>query len=206
MNIKQIIKDIAHEINVLTGKADKDKKYASHRQFPDEETARQAFADSKARLFHVEQWSELPGLASRFELYNHRGEAYSAERPRVGDFIRILLPVPSPENWVEVTDIQEQEDVAEFTVHPAQDPRDSEKDVEHFFVDEASSTFRVERQGSVIYAFEIGKNEGINNQGEEAGTRNVLNTLIAEGGWMVFQEMQWKKLTRYLVHEPVERG
>ena len=200
MGIKQMVRDVAHEINVLIGKADKDKRYVSSRRFSDEEAARQAFAESKARLFHVERWSELPGLASRFELYNHQGKAYRAERPRVGDFIRILLPVPSPENWVKVTDIQEQEAAAEFTVHPAQDPQKAEEDVEHFFVDEASSTFRVERRGAVIRACEIGKNEGINNQGEEAGARSLLNTVIAEGGWMIFQEMQWKKLTRYLVH------
>ena len=203
MGIKQMVKDIAHEINVLIGRADKDKSYVSHRQFSDEEAARQAFTESKARLFDVERWSALPGLASRFELFNQRGEAYRAERPQVGDFIRILLPVPSPENWVTVTDIQEHEDVAEFTVHPARDPQEDDEDVEHFFVDEARSTFRVERRGAVIYAFEIGENEGINNQGEEAGARNLLNTVIAEGGWMVFQEMQWKKLTRYLVHQPV---
>ena len=203
MDIKQIAKDVAYEIRVLVGQADRDKRYVSSRRFSDEESARRAFAESKARLFHVERWSELPGLASRFELYNQRGEAYRAERPRVGDFIRILLPVPSPENWVTITDIQEHEDVAEFTVHPARDPQEDDEDVEHFFVDEARSTFRVERWGRMIRACEIGKNEGINNQGEEAGDRDILNTLIAEGGWMLFQEMQWKKLTRYLVHQPV---
>jgi hypothetical protein len=51
-----------------------------------------------------------------------------------------------------------------------------------------------------LFAFEIGKNEGINNQGEDAGDRKLINTLIAEGGWAGFQELQWKKLTDYLVH------
>ncbi len=73
-------------------------------------------------------------------------------------------------------------------------------EIKHFFIKEASSTFRVERHGTLIKALEIGKNEGINNQGPEAGDRTVINTLIAEGGWALFQEMQWDKLTRYLVH------
>ena len=204
MSIKNVVKDLIKEIKVLFGHSTKDKKYVSHQTFSDEEAAIRAFEKSKTKLFQVEQWSELPGLTSRFELYNSRGERYEADKPQVGDFIRILLPVPTPENWVKVTDVQEHQDVAEFTVHPSKDPRESEEDVEHFFVDEASSNFKVERKGNVIYAYEIGKNEGINNQGKEAGERDVLNTLLSEGGWMLFQEMQWKKLTRYLVHKSVE--
>jgi hypothetical protein len=28
----------------------------------------------------------------------------------------------------------------------------------------------------------------------------VINTVVAKGGWAVGQQMQWKKLTDYLVH------
>ncbi|WP_170866238.1 hypothetical protein [Pontibacter flavimaris] len=30
--------------------------------------------------------------------------------------------------------------------------------------------------------------------------RAVLNTFVAEGSWELFQQLQWDKLTRYLVH------
>jgi hypothetical protein len=72
--------------------------------------------------------------------------------------------------------------------------------VAHFFGGEATSTFRVELQGNTLVASEIGRDERINNQGNEAGGRAVVNTLIAEGGWALFQQMQWKKLTDYLAH------
>jgi hypothetical protein len=68
-------------------------------------------------------------------------------------------------------------------------------------VKEATSTFRVQRRGKSIYAYEIGKNEGINNEEEDAGNRKLINTLFAEGGWAGVQKLQWKKLTDYLVHK-----
>jgi hypothetical protein len=76
----------------------------------------------------------------------------------------------------------------------------TEGQVAHFFGGEATSTFRVELKGNTLVASEIGRDERINNQGDEAGGRAVVNTLIAEGGWALFQEMQWKKLTDYLAH------
>jgi hypothetical protein len=114
------------------------------------------------------------------------------------------LPGPVPENWVIVTDIKEEENMAEFTVSPSIDPTEKNKErkeIKHFFIDEATSTFRVEILDKTIYAFEIGRNEGVNNEGEEAGKRKLINTLVAEGGWAGFQKFQWEKLTGFLVHK-----
>ncbi len=90
-----------------------------------------------------------------------------------------------------------------FTVSPSENPQEKENNQEtkHFFTQDATSTFQVELQGKRIIAKEIGKDEAINNQGDEAGSRAMINTLIAEGGWAVFQKIQWQKLTDYLVHE-----
>jgi hypothetical protein len=103
-----------------------------------------------------------------------------------------------------VVDIRVEENLANFTVSPSEDPQKrhaaGEQEIEHFFIKEATSTFQVELHGNRLIALEIGKNEGINNQGEEAGSRGILNTLIAEGGWAFFQKVQWEKLTSYLVH------
>ena len=63
-----------------------------------------------------------------------------------------------------------------------------------------ASTFRVDLEGKTIRAYELGRTEGINNKGEEAGNRKVINTLIAEGGWAGFQKLQWDKVTKFLVH------
>lgn len=201
MGIKNFFEGILREIKVLKGETTKDKVYASQHRFPDQQTAASAFERAKTKLFDVNRWSELSGLTSKFELYDQHGQRSEKETPEVGDFIRILLPAPAPENWVTVTDVNVSNGKAAFTVSPSRDPQEVEEDVEHFFIKEATSTFSVELKGNTLYAAEIGKNEGVNNQGKDGGNRKLLNTLISGGGWAAFQEIQWKKLTAYLVHQ-----
>jgi len=204
MGLKDIIKKAGDELKVLTGEKAKNKEYFNEQAFPDEISAGKAFAESKRKLFDVNGWSGMKGINSKFVLYNQQGKpANGSAQP--GYFIKIELPGPPVENWVEVTELHDEPDRAEFVVHPSVKPSeksDPDAEVKHFFAKEASSTFRVLRKGKVLQAFEIGRNELINNQGNESGDRQILNTLIAEGGWAGFQEIQWDKLTKFLVHSP----
>ena len=189
------------EGRALLGEETKDKVFSSQHTFPDPGSARRAFVESVVKLFRVDAWSDLPGISSTFELYDHQGQRKKDGRPVVGDYVRIVLPGPLPENWVSVTDTKEEEEGAEFTVRPSENPQNPQREkTEHFFSREATSTFRVEWQGNTITAYEIGRNERVNNQGEEAGGRGIVNTLIAGAGWAGIQDIQWNKLTRYLVH------
>ncbi len=192
------------EIKVIRGKASKNKRYSSHRGFADNEMAVQAFERSKEKLFDVSKWSKLPSIASAgFNIYDAKGQPKVTHRIESSNFIFIDLPGPTPETWVKVIDLQEKEKEAWFTVRPCPDPREAGeevRDVEHFFDEEATSTFKVRLRGKTIFGYEIGKEEGINNHDKKAGGREVVNTLIAIGGWAFFQEMQWKSLTDYLVH------
>ncbi|GAB3204002.1 hypothetical protein ABID22_003241 [Pontibacter aydingkolensis] len=203
MSIKDIFNKVKKELKVVQGEETKDKVYTNENTFADEATAKKEFERSKRKLFDVNSWTMLSGINSTFQLYDRRGQRSNAKIPEIGYYIEIVLPASTIENWVQVSDIQQAENMAEFTVHPSEKPKqltEEEEEVQHFFIKEASSTFRVTRDGTKIIGYEIGKNEGINNQGEEAGNRAVLNTLVAEGGWALFQEMQWDKLTSYLVH------
>lgn len=208
MGIKDIFNKIKSEVKVVQGEETKDKVYTNQNIFPDEATAKREFERSKKKLFDINQWSDLDGINSTFQLFDDRGRRTSANMPEVGYYIRIILPASPIENWVRIARIHIEEDMAEFVVHPSEKPKeltDEEEVVQHFFIKEASSTFRVERTGNTIIGYEIGENEGINNQGEEAGDRALLNTLIAEGGWAGVQELQWDKITKYYVHlEEVE--
>lgn len=203
MAIKDWIEKAKTEVKALKGEGVKDKLYSSQKDFPTAEAASKEFEKASEKLFLVNEWSRLPGVTSKFALYNSMGEKKSG-KVQLNDYIQILLPGPSPENWVIVTKINEEELMKEFVVSPSKDPTKhdmNQEKVEHFFVDEATSTFRIELDGNRLYAAEIGKNEGVNNKGMEAGKRKLINTLIAEGGWAGVQEMQWKKLTDYLVGE-----
>ncbi len=206
-----MFENLKKEVKVLQGEETKDKVYTNQNEFADEASAVQEFERAKQKLFDINKWTKMAGFNSEFILHDNRGLKSDASKPEIGYYIEIILPASTMENWVRITDIREEENLAEFIVHPSEKPQEighGEKVIEHFFIKEASSTFRVVREGSTLHAFEIGKNEGINNQGEEAGDRALMNTLVAEGGWAGVQGLQWDKLTRYLVHleeaEPAE--
>ena len=204
MSLGDFIKNIKTEVKVIKGEETKDKLFKSQHDYPDRETALAAFQRSKSKLFNVNKWSDLPGISSGFKVYSAEGTPKASGMPVIGDFIYIDLPGPTPETWVKVIDLKDETEEAEFTVSPSHDPREKgekAQEVEHFFADEATSTFRVELIGTTIFAYEIGKEEGINNEGKKAGGRQIINTLIAIGGWIAIQEMQWRKLTDYLVNK-----
>ena len=202
MGLKDILRKVGNELNVLTGDKAKNKEYSNEHAYPDITQAQRALEESKRKLFDINGWSNMKGLNSRFVLYDEDGKPAFGD-PKAGYYIMIELPGPAVQNWVQITDVRNEPDLAEFIVHPSERPRDlndPNAEVKHFFAKEASSTFRVSRNENVIHAFEIGRNEFINNKGTESGDRRVLNTLVAEGGWAGFQKIQWDKLTKYLVH------
>lgn len=203
MGIRRIFTNLWEELGFLEGLNAKNKEFSNYREFPSEKEALMAFERSKAKLFDVNRWSELPGINSAFHLHDTEGEKLNVGKPPKGSYIYIDLPGPDPENWVQVIDILDKQDVAEFTVRPCAEPRalgEEQKEIKHFFTDKATSTFRVKRIGKTIFAYEIGKQEEINNRGEKAGNRKIINTIIAETGSIGLQKMQWDKLTNYLVH------
>lgn len=201
MSIRSFFKGIAEEVEIIIKGKAKDKIYSSRKVFNNADDSERAFKESVEKLFNVEKWSMLPGITCTFTLYNKDGSKKGSGNPETGDFILINLPGPLPENWVRVIDIQTEKNSARFSVSPSADPRYKDENIEHFFVDEATSTFKVERKGNELWAYEIGQTEYINNKEKDAGDRKVLNTIIAEGGWAGFQKIQWEKLTGYLVHK-----
>jgi len=136
-----------------------------------------------------------------FELFDSNGRRSPRYRVQNGDFIMIDLPGPLPFYWVRVIEMSDDENAAQFTVQPTHDPTDNDDKTvtDHFFQDKARSIFRVELKENEITAMEIGVNEAINNQKEEAGGKAIVNTLVSEGGWAGFQKYQWENLTDYVV-------
>lgn len=203
MSLKDIFKKVKKEAQVLQGEDSKDKQYGQENTFPDEAAAEAAFRRAREKLFDVNSWTGLPGISASFELHDAEGRKSAAARPREGDYIKVVLPGLPMDNWVQVVGLREEAQLAEFTVRPSPapgQPAAEAGEVKHFFTSEATSTFRVQKQGLKLQAQEIGKNEKPNNQQEASAGRAVVNTLVAEGGWAGFQAVQWEKLTAYLVH------
>jgi hypothetical protein len=181
----------------------KDKLFSSLKKYDTEKEAKEAFLVSKSKLFNINMWSKLPGITSSFSLHDSNGNKKKAN-PKIGDYILIKLPGPLPENWVIIVDLVDTSTLSQIIVSPSSKPKakgHEKNEIEHFFIDEATSTFRITREGDTLFAFEIGKDEGINNEGQKAANRELINSLIAQGGWAGFQKLQWEKLTDYLVHK-----
>jgi hypothetical protein len=203
MGLKDIIDKLQTEWATLKGDETKDKLFQNEQTYSDDAAAKAAFERAKAKLFDINKWSYLEGINSTFQLFDAAGNKSNRSTLQVGDYMLIVLPVTNIENWVIVTDVTEEADFAQFIVKPSPPPApktDHPEVVKHFFSSEASSTFLVYLDGLTLHGYEIGKDESINNQGDEAGDRAVLNTMISEGGWAGFQDLQWNKITRYFVH------
>ncbi|KAA9333539.1 hypothetical protein [Adhaeribacter soli] len=195
MGLDELFDKLKHEAKALVGEESKNKLFKAEREFETAEETKKHFPAAKERLYAINKWTEESGIKATFELYNEQLKPVPAN-PKVGYFMKIILPGVAIENWVEVTSLKEEENLTEFTVHPCSNPTNDDDKTQHFFVKETSSTFRVELKENKIWAAEIGKNETINNQ-EEAGYRSAVNTLIAEGGWAGVQKLLWQNLADY---------
>src|SRR5690554_3846211 len=167
MGLKKLLKKLKKEKEVIAGEATKDKVYSSDQSFPTREEAVREFQRSVEKLFDVNRWSNMPGITSTFQMYDADGVEKHATKPQANDFIKIILPGPTPENWVMVTNLEENEESAEFTVSPSINPTEKEEnqdEIAHFFIAEATSTFKVLLEGNQISAYEIGRNEGIKDR------------------------------------------
>ncbi|MGA0558258.1 hypothetical protein ACO2Q8_16480 [Larkinella sp. VNQ87] len=198
MKLKNIVETIRQGIDRMKGEEAVDKTFCSQNVLADELAARNAFNQARERLFAINRWSNLSSLTADFMLHDSDGNPKTGQ-PEIGDSIRIDLPGPVPENWVRVVELVDEENKAGFTARPCADPRETGVETEHFFTDEATSTFWLERQGTALVACQIGENEQTNNHDEQAGGRAVVNTAIAGTGWLFYQKIQWKTLTDYLV-------
>jgi hypothetical protein len=195
---------LRREVRILLGQEARNRSYQQTRTHPDEAAAGRTFAAARQRLFAVEGWSGLPGLTATFTHFDAAGQRKRGQPPAVGDYLFIDLPGPDPGNWVRVTAVEEGATWAEFVARPSAAPSQPTGPIAHFFGSDARTIFRVERRGTEVRALEIGENERINNRGPAAGRRALLNTLMAEIGWLFLQPHQWKTLTRYLVEGKIE--
>lgn len=198
MKLKDIVDAVQHGIDLLKGEQTEDRVFRSEHTHSEERLARETLAQAKERLFAVDRWSDVSSLSASFLLHDSAGNPKPGSPPAVGDYIKIVLPGAHLENWVNVTEVINDENLAQFTARPCADPHEKGQQTDHFFTNESTSTFRVELRGNTVWGSQIGKNERANNQ-EQSGDRAVINTVVAGSGWLFYQKIQWKTLTDYFV-------
>ena len=179
----------------------------SEREFPSAEEALEVYKIAKDRLLHPNKWHEYAGKATAdFQLTDEKGEAVQKE-VREGFHFRIDIPGPGSisgegYDWVRVEKINEVENSDEkiltIQVRPAPNPLIENKDVAHFFSDEATSSFMVTLKGKKVKAGVYGRNEKPNT-GADSLADKARNAAVAAGAVAGFAKLQWKSLVNGLI-------
>ncbi len=169
--------------------------------------ARRAFTRTKQRLLTPNLWQQYAGSATaKFILCDAAGVEVD-RTPEVGDHFKIDIPGPGPLtgdgfDWVKVEAIEDEggseEECAAIRVRPTTNPQNQKADVAHFFSDEATSNFIVQRRGTEVIAAVLGRNEKPNT-GAEKIIDKARNTAVATGAVTAFSKLQWKSLVNGLL-------
>lgn len=161
---------------------------------------------ARSRLMNINRWQEIAGTgSSEFRLFDENGEATS-EPVREGFYFRIDVPGPGTAtgdgfDWVRVEAVEEMGDensasqLTVIRVRPSDNPKNNKTDTAHFFTDEATSSFVVERVENIVKAGIYGRNEKPNLDVEKIGDK-LRNAIFGAGAAAGASKMQWVKLVR----------
>lgn len=164
------------------------------REFESRDEAEKTFERLKQKLFRIEKWNSESGMSS-YEHFDQNGKPQHDKNAIVGDFIKITLPGTGKSDWVRVIDISEvpAEEIV-LTVQPAPDPTDKngEETTSHFFTDEATNNFCLEKKQSGLNFYVIGLGEKANTGDTENFLESVRNFATANlGHYLGVQKGEW---------------
>ncbi|MBV9988433.1 MAG: hypothetical protein JO301_12200 [Chitinophagaceae bacterium] len=158
------------------------------------------------RLFDVNNWSRLSGIGSASFLHTDENGNQVERALKPGDHFRIDIPGPGSQagggyDWVKVEKIDKhlnscaEWEAISITVRPAPDPSGGDDKAAHFFSEQATSTFIVQRENRKLTAEVHGRNELPNTDTDNPldAFRNKAVAAVALTGFSAFQ---WKQLVK----------
>ncbi|MES3018687.1 MAG: hypothetical protein V4721_12945 [Bacteroidota bacterium] len=166
------------------------------------------YAVVKGRLFDVNNWGEISNNLAEFKLADPVGNLKDGI-PEKGDLIRINLPAPGTETsgdyeWVRIEyilikkSIMADNESAAIIVRPAENPETKDGQTAHFFKEDATSTFIVERRSTTISAEVHGRNENPNTSVNSLYDK-LRNLIVSIGAILGFSKVQWKSFVNGLI-------
>lgn len=169
------------------------------------EEAKSLFQKAKKRLFNINHWHKYAGAGSATFMLTDKYGNEIRRPPEIGDFIKIDLPGPGPKegegfDWVEIEAIEEKkehiDEYAAIRVRPAPNPRKpGNEKIAHFHKVTATSTFIVQREGTLISAAEKGRNE-LQNKDDLSLFDKIRNTVVSFTASKGAAYQQWKALMK----------
>lgn len=163
---------------------------------------------TKEKLLTPSIWHQLTGAVSAaFEVWN---VAENKEQlvATVNDYIKIDIPGPGASagegyDWVKIELIQQNalpdvDDSLAMRLRACANPNKSEAGVAHFFKQDATSTFIIQRIANTVMVSYHGRNE-IPNTKSVPLVDKIRNTLVATGAEVGLSELQWDSLLKGLL-------
>jgi len=173
------------------------------------EDAEDWFLDAKEKLLDVNNWKRYATtLGAEFRLTDAVGKPVNRQA-RKGDHIRIDIPGPGSEagsgfDWVAIEAIEYDDypdvdmETLAMRVRPSDNPMDrNNTDTAHFFSDNATSTFVIERRVTHLSVQYFGRNETANKDGSIID--KVRNVALATGAWLGMSDAQWTSLVKGII-------
>lgn len=177
------------------------------------EEAVDTFNSACKRLLNVKIWHLLSGFGSgEFKLMDATGNEVH-RLAQAGDYFQIDMPGPGTisgegYDWVMVETVENnsnadgEEENLGIRVRPCSNPNKTGNDTSHFFTNDATSSFIIERKNNTVTACYYGRNEvlntGVNNIADKL--RNAVAGTFALLG---ISEMQWKSLIKSFLEKEV---
>lgn len=175
---------------------------------PDIPQAKLFFQQVKKRLLDIAHWEDISeGISASFALINKYGKVKNGY-PETGDHIRIDIPGPGPPagrgyDWVRIEMIEEGATETDrewciIKVRPSEDPVKKEG-VAHFFENQATSSFIVKREGTLLSAEVHGRNEKPNTENKKLSDK-IRNAVVGTAATTGLAKIQWQKLAKGLLN------
>jgi hypothetical protein len=158
---------------------------------------------------NVNHWHEYAApITAIFRLTDSNGDQVN-RLAKIGDYIKIDLPAPghlhgSEYDWVHIETIEEKNGSKGFSdsivmrVRPSANPKEKGENVAHFFKEDATSSFILERKNNQVKAAVYGRNEILNTE-----TPNIIdkvrNAVVGVSAILGFSNIQWKNLVKGLI-------
>ena len=178
------------------------------RIYPTETEAEERFSYFHRKLFNIEQWNASSPISS-FELFDENGNAQPEKPAAPGDFIKITLPGSGKDDWVKITTVQETANEIILTVQPSDNPtdRENEKNTSHFFTDDTTNNFCLQRTNEKLNFYVIGLNEKTNTEETDSVIETARNFATANlGRYLGIQKTQWKGFCENFLEGTSEKG
>ena len=173
------------------------------------DAAKTFFTEVKDRLREVNRWKEYAGtISASFQIVDENGNEVQRKAEK-GDYLKIDIPGPGSQSgqgydWVKIEEVEStvspDSERFGFRVRPTENPQSMRDDVAHFYSNQSTSSFIVERNGTRITASVHDRNTKPNADAD-APADKIRDVVVGTAGVATFSKIQWQNLTDGLLRQ-----